>query len=107
MKLPVGRRLANMYREIYNCNCVLCGHEYDDEIHVFFECPQKLNLNLDNMIIDKIGKNKYDLIKTLKLEQKKELKYDNKNNNVINDNNISEDKLFMILQNKERLYKLG
>ena len=59
------------------------------------------------MIIDKIGKNSYDLLKTLKLEQKKELKYDNKNNKVINDNKISEDKLFMILQNKERLYKLG
>ncbi len=59
------------------------------------------------MIIDKIGKNSYDLLKTLKLEQKKELKYDNKNNKVINDNKISEDKLFMILQNKERLYNLG
>jgi len=27
MKLPVGRRLANMFREIYNTKCTLCGHE--------------------------------------------------------------------------------
>lgn len=30
-----------------------------------------------------------------------------KNNKVINDNKISEVELFMLLQNKERLYKLG
>ena len=107
MKLPVGRRLANMYREIYNTKCTLCGHEYDDEIHTFFECPNKLNLDLEKLIINRLSNNDLNKIKKLNFKCKKEIRYDLEKRAVINDAKISGDKLFFILQNKEDLYKKG
>ena len=67
MKLPVGRRLANMQREVYNTKCTLCGHKYDDEIHTFFECPNKLDINLDDLIVNRIGIESYKEIIGMKL----------------------------------------
>ena len=44
-----------MQREIYNTKCTLCGHEQDDEIHIFFECPNRLNIDIDDLIVKRIG----------------------------------------------------
>jgi len=66
-----------------------------------------LNLDLENLIINRLSNNDLNKIKKLNLKYKKELGYDFEKNVVINDENISEDKLFFILQNKENLYKKG
>lgn len=51
----MGRILANMQREIYNDKRTLCRHKQYDEVHIFFECPNILNIDLDDLIVNRIG----------------------------------------------------
>jgi len=62
-----------------------------------------LNLDLENLIINRLSNSDLNKIKKLNLKCKKELRYDFEKKVVINDENISEDKLFFILLNKEDL----
>ena len=54
MKIPVGRRLQDWQKSVYNGRCPLCGEECDNEEHAFCECKSRL-YNIHEVLYRRIG----------------------------------------------------